>query len=120
MSRELAREVLDALERGENVAQGRQREAVKAALAELVERAPGRSVEIRIPPFAAVQAIPGATHRRGTPPAVVETDTRTWLALALGRITWDEAVRGGTVHASGVRSDLSEYLPLWRDHGEFD
>lgn len=114
MSRELAHDVLDALERGEDVPRGRQRQAVKAALAVLTETAPGRSVEIRIPPVAAVQAIPGATHRRGTPPAVVETDVRTWLALALGRTTWDAAVATGAVHASGARSNLAEYLPLWR------
>ena len=112
MSAELIRVVLDALERGEDVPRDRQREAVKASLAELTDRAPGRSVEVRVPPLAAVQAIPGATHRRGTPPAVVETDPRTWLALALGRLTWSEAVVAGRVRASGARSDLSGYLPL--------
>lgn len=86
--------------------------AVKDSLALLVERAPGRSVEIRIPPFAAVQAIPGATHRRGTPPAVVETDPVTWLLLCSGRLAWDEGCRTGRVRASGERSDLSSWLPL--------
>ena len=85
---------------------------VKATLALLCERAPGRAVEVRIPPFAAVQAIGGHTHRRGTPAAVVETDAETWLALARGSLTWVEAVAAGRVQASGERSDLSAYLPL--------
>jgi hypothetical protein len=74
----------------------------------LVERAPGASVEVRIPPFAAVQCIAGARHTRGTPPAVVEMDAPTWIALGRGRLTWSDA----TVRASGERSDLSELLPL--------
>ena len=85
---------------------------VKASLALLQERAPGRSVEIRIPPYAAVQAIPGLTHRRGTPSAVVETDAVPWLALARGELTWAQAVASGRLHASGERSDLSPWLPL--------
>lgn len=88
------------------------RAAVKASLARLQEVAPGRSVEVRIPPYAAVQAVPGLTHRRGTPSAVVEMDAQTWLALADGSLAWAEAVRQGRVSASGERSDLSEYLPL--------
>jgi hypothetical protein len=86
--------------------------AVKASLARLVEVAPGRSVEVRVPPYAAVQAVGGTTHRRGTPPALVETDAETWLALAEGRLGWHEAVAAGRVRASGERSDLSAYLPL--------
>lgn len=85
---------------------------VKATLALLVERAPGKAVEVRIPPFAAVQAVGGHTHRRGTPAAVVEMDAETWLALARGAMTWAEGVASGRVHASGERSDLSAYLPL--------
>ncbi len=88
------------------------RAEVKASLALLQERAPGRSVEIRIPPYAAVQAIPGLTHRRGTPSAVVETDAVTWLALVSGELTWAQAVASGRLHASGERSDLSPWLPL--------
>jgi putative sterol carrier protein len=65
-----------------------------------------------VPPFAAVQAVPGHTHRRGTPSAVVETDAATWLALAHGDLTWAEAVATGRLHASGERSDLSAWLPL--------
>jgi hypothetical protein len=86
---------------------------VKASLEVLRERAPGRSVEVRIPPFAAVQAVPGHTHRRGTPSAVVETDAATWLDLAHGRLSWADAVASGRVRASGERSDLSAFLPLF-------
>lgn len=88
------------------------RAQVKASLARLQEVAPGRSVEVRVPPYAAVQAVPGLTHRRGTPSAVVETDAETWLALADGSLQWADAVQAGRVHASGERSDLSPYLPL--------
>lgn len=88
------------------------RARVKASLARLQEVAPGRSVEVRVPPYAAVQAVPGLTHRRGTPAAVVETDADTWLALADGTLAWSDAVASGRVRASGERSDLSVYLPL--------
>jgi hypothetical protein len=87
--------------------------AVKLALTALTEVAPGRSVEVRIPPYAAVQAIEGTNHRRGTPSAVVETDARTWLELAAGRLSWAKAVSDGTVIASGERSDLAALLPLF-------
>lgn len=105
-------EVLAVMDAGLEPSREDLRAAVKAALAALVERAPGRSVEIRIPPFAAVQAIEGATHRRGTPPAVVEADPRTWLELAVGRLAWADAVADGRVRASGARSNLSGILPL--------
>lgn len=82
--------------------------AVKHLLALLAQRAPGTSVEVRIPPFAAAQCIEGARHTRGTPPAVVEMDAQTWIALARGRLAWADA----QVRASGERSDLSAYLPL--------
>ncbi|WP_370617516.1 sterol carrier family protein [Mumia qirimensis] len=88
------------------------RAATKHLLAVLDQQAPGNSVEVRVPPYAAVQVIPGARHTRGTPPAVVETDPATWIALATGRTTWAEAVAAGKVNASGERSDLSPYLPL--------
>jgi uncharacterized protein (TIGR03083 family) len=76
---------------------------------------PGRSIEVRVPPYAAVQCAityPGPTHTRGTPPNVVETDPLTFLRLATGRIQWTDAVANGTVHASGLRADLSPILPL--------
>jgi|DEB0MinimDraft_3_1074331.scaffolds.fasta_scaffold01808_2 hypothetical protein len=86
--------------------------AVRATLAMLTDKAPGRSVEVRIPPYAAVQVIEGVRHRRGTPSAVVECDARTWLELATGQLTWEQARTAGRVSASGERSDLSTYLPL--------
>ena len=88
------------------------RAAIKESLARFQQVAPGRAVEIRIPPYAAVQAVPGHTHRRGTPAAVVETDAETWLALCDGRLGWAEAVADGRVRASGERSDLGGWLPL--------
>lgn len=84
----------------------------KHFLAVLEERAPGHSVEVRVPPYAAVQVIPGVRHTRGTPPAVVETDPATWIALATGELTWYDAERAGRVRASGERADLTAYLPL--------
>ncbi len=87
----------------------------KHFLAVLAERAPGRSVEVRVPPYAAVQAVPGVRHSRGTPPAVVETDPETWLALAIGELTWAAAVASGRVSASGERAELTAYLPLVGD-----
>jgi hypothetical protein len=88
------------------------RAQVKASLALLQEVAPGRAVEVRVPPYAAVQAVPGPSHRRGTPSAVVETDAQTWLALADGSLAWAQAVASGRVRASGERADLSPWLPL--------
>lgn len=87
--------------------------AVKTALAALVDLAPGRSVEVRVPPYAAVQVIEGTNHRRGTPSAVVETDARTWLDLVAGRRSWVDAVASGDVRASGARSSLAPWLPLF-------
>ena len=84
----------------------------KHFLALLVRRAPGRSVEVRVPPYAAAQAVEGVRHTRGTPPAVVELDADTWVALATGVTSWREAEAEGRVRASGERADLSAYLPL--------
>src|SRR3954464_2949327 len=80
--------------------------AVRYLLQLLAERAPGNTVEVRVPPFGAVQCIPGPRHTRGTPPNVIETDAPTWLGLATGGIGWTEAVDTGRVHASGQRADL--------------
>ena len=84
----------------------------KHYLAVLEERAPGHSVEVRVPPYAAVQVIPGVRHTRGTPPAVVETDAETWIALATGALSWADALADARVSASGERTDLTPYLPL--------
>ena len=84
----------------------------KHFLALLEERAPGRSVEVRVPPYAAVQVVEGVRHTRGTPPAVIETDAATWIALAVGELAWSDALGSARVVASGERTDLSAYLPL--------
>ena len=84
----------------------------KHFLAVLAERAPGNSVEVRVPPYAAAQVIPGVRHTRGTPPAVIETDAATWIALAIGQLGWADAIASGRIIASGERTDLSPYLPL--------
>lgn len=73
---------------------------------------PGRTVELRVAPFIAVQAVPGPRHTRGTPPNVVETDPVTWLRLATGRERWGDALAAGRVRASGQRADLADYLPV--------
>lgn len=86
--------------------------AVRWTLQRLAERAPGHTVEVRVPPFGAVQVVEGPRHTRGTPPNVVETDPRTWLALAAGDLAFSTALAEGRVQASGTRTDLSPYLPL--------
>jgi len=86
--------------------------AVRWLLQVLAESAEGNTVEVRVPPFGAVQAVEGPRHTRGTPPNVIETDAATWLALATGELPWAEAVAAGRVSASGQRADLTAYLPL--------
>ena len=87
-------------------------EAVKQSLALLTELAPGRAIEVRIPPYAAIQCGEGPTHTRGTPSNVIEMDAATWLALAAGTTTWDTELQAGRIKASGSRADLSSYVPL--------
>jgi hypothetical protein len=89
--------------------------AVRLSLRALATDAPGRSVEVRVPPFGAVQCVQGPRHTRGTPPNVVEMDPRTWLELATGRLLWTDAVEAGRVTASGTRADLAHWLPIARD-----
>ena len=84
----------------------------KHLLVLLVTKAPGRAVEVRVPPYAVAQCVEGTRHTRGTPPAVVETDAATWVALATGRLTWHEAEGSARLRASGERSDLSALLPV--------
>jgi hypothetical protein len=103
---------LDALDRGVEPDRPVLRDAVRALLAELARRAPGRSVEVRIPPFGAIQCVAGPRHTRGTPPNVVETDPVTWVLIATERVSWADALRDGRLRASGIRTDLSEFLPL--------
>lgn len=86
--------------------------AVRFLLQVLADASPGHSVEVRVPPFGAVQAVEGPRHTRGTPPNVVELDAETFLAIATGGVEWAEASAAGRVHASGARSDLSGLFPL--------
>lgn len=86
--------------------------AVRYTLQLLAERFPGNTLEVRVPPFGAVQCVEGPRHTRGTPPNVIETDAHTWLALALGSTAWPEALGTGAVHASGTRANLDDLLPL--------
>lgn len=112
LHRACARAVVAGLERGIEPHPDALREAVRYLLDAFAAAAPGKSVEVRVPPYAAVQCVPGPRHTRGTPPNVVETDGRTWVDLAAGRLGWQTAVADGRVQASGERSDLSPYLPL--------
>jgi hypothetical protein len=92
--------------------------AVRATLRALETAAPGHSVEVRVPPWGAVQCVAGPRHTRGTPKAVVETDPVTWLLLATGRLQVAAATADGRLRASGERSDLASYLPVagaWLD-----
>jgi len=84
----------------------------KHLLALLMAKAPGKAVEVRVPPYAVAQCVSGARHTRGTPPAVVEMDAATWIALAIGELQWDEAERDARLTASGERSDLGHLLPV--------
>ncbi|MGW0436518.1 sterol carrier family protein [Micromonospora sp. NPDC003197] len=88
------------------------RAAVRELLADLARHAPGRSVEVRVPPYGAVQCITGPRHTRGTPSNVVELDPITWIMLATGRMEWSAAVEDGRIRVSGTRADLSAYLPI--------
>lgn len=109
---EEGRAALAAWARGERVSRPQLAAAVRWTLELFAADHPGGAVELRVPPFAAVQAIAGVRHTRGTPPAVVETDAQTWLALVAGDMTWDEARAGGLVSASGERSELGDLVPL--------
>lgn len=86
--------------------------AVRYLLEELTERAPGNSVEVRVPPYGVAQCMEGPQHTRGTPPNIVELDAAAWLDLATGAISWAEARAANRVQASGTRADLSAHLPL--------
>jgi hypothetical protein len=86
--------------------------AVRYSLEEVTARAPGNSVEVRVPPFGVTQCVEGPRHTRGTPPNVIECDAATWLAMVTGSLAWADAVDAGKVAASGLRADLSRLLPL--------
>ena len=86
--------------------------AVRYLLQLLSEKAEGNTVEVRVPPFGAVQAIEGPRHTRGTPPNVIEMDAATWIGIATGSIAWADALHDGRIAASGQRADLAGYVPL--------
>ncbi len=86
--------------------------AVRYSLEEVTARAPGNSVEVRVPPFGVTQCVEGPRHTRGTPPNVIECDAATWLGMVTGQVAWADAVAAGKVAASGLRADLSSLLPL--------
>ena len=117
LGRGLVAAVLAALDAAAQPQPAALRGAVTYLLDLLAADAPGRAVEVRVPPYAAVQCIPGPRHTRGTPPNVVETDPVTWVRLAAGELSWAEAVADGRVSASGPRADLSARLPLLRGTG---
>lgn len=88
------------------------RQLVRGTLQIFAQAHPGRSVEVRVVPDAAVQAIAGQVHRRGTPPNVVEMSPEVWIDLAFGCLDWETAMTQGKLEASGTRADLSAFLPL--------
>jgi hypothetical protein len=106
------KELLNSYENSQEANKLIEQIAVKFCLQLLHEKAPGNSVEVRIPPYAAVQVIPGRSHKRGTPPAVIEMSARIWIDLAIGNIDWTTTKNSGAISASGQRADLSTLLPL--------
>lgn len=104
--------VAAARDAGATAPHGELASAVRYLLQLLAEKAPGNTVEVRVPPFGAVQVVEGPRHTRGTPPNVVETDAATWIALATGAESWADAVAAGRILASGTRADLAPLLPL--------
>ncbi|MDJ0377234.1 sterol carrier family protein [Cryobacterium sp. PH31-L1] len=101
-----------ALAEGSNASRDIRAQAVRYTLQLLAEQAEGNTLEVRVPPFGAVQCVAGPRHTRGTPPNVIETDAATWLALATGAISWADGVATGAIHASGARATLHGHLPL--------
>lgn len=88
-------------------------DAVRRTARTLEADAPGHSVELRVPPFVAVQCIEGPRHTRGTPPNVVEMDAQTWLRLATGVVDWQEVKNTGRIEASGSRAgEIAQWLPV--------
>jgi len=88
--------------------------AVRLTARTLAAVAPGGSVEVRIPPFAAVRKCTGPRHTRGTPPNVVEADPRTWLLLATGLVPLAAAKATGALTLSGSRAgEIGHWLPLF-------
>ena len=118
LGRACAFAVSHALAAGQSPHTAALREAARYLAGLLAAQAPGRAVEVRVPPYAAVQCIEGPRHTRGTPPNVVEMDPVTWVRLAAGLLSWADALAGGAVRASGVRADLAPYLPVLEMPGQ--
>lgn len=109
---EVGREAVERWLADVNVSRPVRATAVRWSLAQLEHILPGRAVEVRVPPFGAIQVLGGTQHRRGTPPAVVEMSADVWLSLVTGREIWQEALEDGRIQASGERADLSAHFPL--------
>jgi Bacterial SCP ortholog len=114
LSRACVLAVIAALRAGAEPLPEALRAATRYLLDLLAGAVPGRAVEVRVPPYGAVQCVGGPRHTRGTPANVVETDPVTWVRLAAGLMPWADAVSAGLVQASGVRADLAAYLPVFK------
>lgn len=104
--------VLASIAVGESPQRPALRDAVRELLSRLATGAPGRSVEVRVPPFGAIQCVQGPRHTRGTPSNVVEMDPVTFVMLASGQVSWTDAVKEGRIRASGMRADISRLFPI--------
>ena len=80
---------------------------VKEVLDIIKSISPGKSVELRVPPYGAIQCVAGSNHRRGTPPNTVEMSGQTLVRLINEPALWSSLCESGEVRASGLLSDLS-------------
>jgi hypothetical protein len=80
---------------------------VKKILALIKSEVPGKSVELRVPPYGAIQCVAGGNHRRGTPPNTVEMSGQTLVRLINEPALWSDLCESGEIRASGLLSDLS-------------
>ncbi|MEX5708302.1 sterol carrier family protein [Parafrankia sp. FMc6] len=104
--------VVHGLDLGSPPARPALKTVVRLFTSMLAQRAPGHAVELRVPPFSAVQIVEGPRHTRGTPPNVVEVDPAAFVLIATGRLAWGAALADGRIRASGERADLRFLLPL--------
>jgi hypothetical protein len=104
--------VLEAVDAGTSPPRADLALGVRGLAEQLAATAPGHHVEVRVPPYSAVQCVEGPRHTRGTPPNVVEVDPLAFLELCAGRLAWADAVRDGRARTWGDRADLSPWLPL--------
>jgi hypothetical protein len=110
------RAALAAIAEGTSASRDIRAQAVRYTLQLLAAQAEGNTLEVRVPPFGAVQCVAGPRHTRGTPPNVIETDAATWLALATGSLAWVDGVASGAIHASGARATLAGHVPVLPQH----